>query len=347
MIINITQARIMEMPKQCRFLLRCCAFASLWFAMLIGTMTTMAQVKIEKVTFQGWPNCYKVSNGSIEFIATSDIGPRILSLSFSGEKNVFYVREDFLGQSGGEEWRNYGGHRLWHGPENRPRTYQNDNQPVEVKQLENGLLLTPPVEKQTGIQKQLEITLSPTSNRVRVLHRLFNKGLWAVELAPWAISVMSPGGFGISPLPTKFHPDRLLPNRSLALWPYTNLRDERYLLGTDYVLLRHKAGNSAETERAKIGIANNEGWCAYALKPYLFVKRFKYVESAHYPDFGSSVELFTSNRMLELETLAPLVTLQPGGEVTYEENWELHKNVEVEFNEEDVKAKVKKLIVDK
>jgi hypothetical protein len=304
----------------------------------------MAQVRIEKIAFAGWPNCYKVSNGLIEFIATTDVGPRIISLGYVGGKNLFYVREEFAGKTGGDEFRNYGGHRLWHAPEDKARTYQNDNHPIEAQQIENGLRLTAPPEKLTGIQKTIEITLSPEKPEARVLHRLSNTSLWAVELAPWALSVMAPGGFAISPLPTKFHPDRLLPNRQLALWPYTNLRDERYYLGTDYVLLRHRAGNDPSRERAKIGVANNEGWCAYALSPYLFVKRFRYVEGARYPDYNSSVELFTSNRMLELETLGPLSALQPGSAVSHEEIWELYKDITVEFTEEDVKAKVVPLI---
>lgn len=322
----------------------CRTLAVAILSLVIVHLNAMAQVRIEKVSFAGWPNCYKVSNGLIEFIATTDVGPRIISLGFAGEKNVFYVREDFAGKTGGDEFRNYGGHRLWHAPEDKARTYQNDNHPVEVREIANGLLLTAPVEKLTGIQKTIEITMNPARAEVKVIHRLRNAGLWSVELAPWALSVMAPGGFAISPLPTRFHPDRLLPNRQLALWPYTNLRDDRYFLGTDFVLLRHRAGNDASVERAKVGIANNEGWCAYALKPYLFVKRFRFVEGAKYPDLGSSVELFTNNRMLELETLGPLVNLQPGAEVTHEETWELHKDIGPDFTEEDVKTKVLPLI---
>ena len=312
--------------------------------LLINNSQLMAQVKIEKVNFQGWPNCYRVGNGVIEFIATSDIGPRIISLSFIGEKNLFFVREDFAGKTGGEEWRNYGGHRLWHAPEDKVRTYQPDNIPADVRQIENGLVLSNPLEKLTGILKTIEITIDPSSARVRVIHRLKNTNLWDVEMAPWALSVMAPGGFAVSPLPTEFHPDRLLPNRSLILWPYTNLRDDRYVLGTDFVLLRHKAGLDPAKERAKVGIMNNVGWCAYSIDSYLFVKKFAYRAGANYPDLGSSVELFTNNRMLELETFGPLLKVPAGGEITHEEVWELFKDVKLEFNEESVKAKVLPLV---
>ena len=174
-----------------------------------------------------------------------------------------------------------------------------------------------------------------------MIHRLRNTGAWPVELAPWAISVMAPGGFAIAPMPTAFHPDRLLPNRALTLWPYTDMRDDRWLWGTDYVLLRQQVVSGQE--RTKVGINSNLGWAAYYLKPYLFIKRFTYVEGARYPDYNSSLEVFSNNRMLELETLAPLVTLQPGATATHEERWELHRDFDLAFSEDDVRAKVEPL----
>jgi hypothetical protein len=300
-------------------------------------------VKIEKTAFRGWPNCYRVSNGTVEFIATTDIGPRIISFGFVGGANLFFVREDFAGQTGGAEWKNYGGHRIWHAPEDKVRTYEPDNSPIDAKVVPNGLVLTMPTGPLSGIQKEIEITLDPESSDVKVVHRLRNTGAWPVELAPWAISVMAPGGFAIAPMPTAFHPDRLLPNRALTLWPYTDMRDDRWLWGTDYVLLRQKVIADPARERTKVGINNNLGWAAYYLKPFLFIKRFTPVEGARYPDFNSSLEVFSNNRMLELETLAPLVTLQPGAVVVHEERWELHRDIELGFSEDDVRAKVEPL----
>ncbi len=310
--------------------------------LLAATWTSAATtVTIEKIPFQGWPNCYRVSNGVVEFVATTDVGPRIIRFGFVGGANLFFVREDFAGQTGGSEWKNYGGHRIWHAPEDKVRTYEPDNSPIAAVPIDNGLRLTMPPEPRSGIQKEIEITLDPATSEVRVLHRLRNVGPWPVELAPWAISVMAPGGFAIAPMPTAFHPDRLLPNRALTLWPYTDMRDDRWLWGTDYVLLRQKVVPGQE--RTKVGLNSNLGWAAYYLKPYLFIKRFTYVDGARYPDFNSSLEVFSNNRMLELETLAPLATLPPGGTVTHEERWELHRDLDLAFSEDEVRAKVEPL----
>jgi hypothetical protein len=301
-----------------------------------------ATVTIDRVAFKGWPNSYRVSNGVVEFIATTDIGPRIISFGFVGGPNLFFVREDFAGQTGGNEWKNYGGHRLWHAPEDKVRTYEPDNGPIQARRLDRGLLLTMPVEKLSGLQKEIEITLDPATSIVRVAHRLRNLGAWPVECAPWAITVMAPGGFAIAPMPTTFHPDRLLPNRALTLWPYTDMRDDRWIWGTDYILLHQKVVSGQD--RTKVGLNSNVGWAAYHLNRHLFIKRFDYVEGARYPDYHSSLEVFSNNRMLELETLAPLVTLQPGATVTHEERWELHKDIELAFSEDDVRAKVEPLV---
>ncbi len=319
---------------------------SLWHAaacvvLVAASANAEPTVTIEKIAFQGWPNCYRVSNGVVEFVATTDVGPRIIRFGFVGGANLFFVRDDFAGQTGGTEWKNYGGHRIWHAPEDKVRTYEPDNSPIAATPINNGLKLTMQPEQRSGIEKEIEITLDPASSEVRVVHRLRNAGPWPIELAPWAITVMAPGGFAIAPMPTAFHPDRLLPNRALTLWPYTDMRDDRWLWGTDYVLLRQKVVSGQE--RTKVGINSNLGWAAYYLKPYLFLKRFTYVEGTRYPDYNSSLEVFSNNRMLELETLAPLVTLQPGATVTHEERWELHRDLELAFSEDDVRAKVEPL----
>ena len=51
------------------------------------------------------------------------------------------------------------------------------------------------------------------------------------------------------------------------------------------------------------------------------------IPGATYPDFGCNVELFTNADMLEVESLAPLVTLDPGQETEHVERWFLFKGV--------------------
>jgi len=48
------------------------------------------------------------------------------------------------------------------------------------------------------------------------------------EFAPWALTVMPPGGTCIIPLlPRGTHPEDLLPGNLLTLWLYTDMSDPR------------------------------------------------------------------------------------------------------------------------
>jgi len=176
---------------------------------------------VEQVTYKGWSHCYRLANDEVELIVTGDVGPRIIRFGFIGSDNEFGEFAEQVGRVGGSEWRIYGGHRLWHSPEDKVRTYYPDNDPVEVIEENGTVRVIQPPEVTTGIQKEMAITLE-AANRVEVRHFLRNVGPCPVELAPWALSAMAPGGMGIAPQPTKAHPDRLLPNRVLVLWPYTD-----------------------------------------------------------------------------------------------------------------------------
>lgn len=288
----------------------------------------------EKIVYRGWQNCYRLSNHQVDLIVTADVGPRIIRFGFVGQPNQFKEFEGEVGKTGGDEWRSYGGHRLWHAPEAMPRSYAPDNYPVEIKIVDAGLHAIQPVEAQTGIQKEMEIFLDEDAAHVMVLHRLRNLGVWSVELAAWCLTVMEPGGTAIMPLPPRgSHPENLLPTSILALWAYTDLTDPRLTWGRQHLLVRQ---DSHTPEPLKIGASVPDGWVAYARVGQLFVKKFEYQPEAIYPDMGCSFEVFTNHEMLEIETLSPLVYLDPGDELEYYEDWYLLNDVKTPKNDVEV-----------
>jgi hypothetical protein len=292
---------------------------------------------LEKVNFHGWPNCYRLGNKEIEMIVTTDVGPRISWWGFKGGANEFAEYPEH-GMTGGDEWRIYGGHRLWHAPENKPRTYFPDNFPVKLKEQKGFIRITQPTETTTGIQKEIDIAMSDDKNQVKITHRLINQNLWTVELAVWALSVMTTGGIGILPIPARgSHTDHLLPTNSLTLWAYTNMSDPRWTWGEKYILLRQ---DPKATVPQKVGMMNTDGWAAYANHNNLFVKTFKFIEGATYPDFGCSLESFTNNEMFELETVSPMVRLEPKAKIEHVENWYLFRDVPAPKNDADVEKNI-------
>jgi len=275
----------------------------------------------EKVAYRGWPTCYRLANQAVELIVTADVGPRILRFAPLGEPNVFFEVEDDWGKKGGETFRFYGGHRLWVAPETWERTYYPDNAAVAVS-FENGVLrLLPPVETTTGIQKALQLRMAAETGRVTVEHELLNCSQEPMHLAPWSITMLAPDGMGILPLPKAgAHAENLLPVTALNLWAYTNLADPRWTLEQGFVFLRQAQD---PTGPQKIGLGMGPGWMAYAHADWVFGKRFAIEPKGAYPDLGSAGEMFTNESMLELESLGPLVSLEPNESVTHVEHWAL------------------------
>ena len=291
-------------------------------------------VVIERIAFRGWPNALRLANGTVELIVTLDVGPRILSYTRKGGLNPFNIYEDQAGGVGEPQWRNRGGHRLWLAPEGPDFSYHPDNRPVAWEQIgEIGVRLTPPPEIATGFQKQIDLTLAADGAKVTVIHRIIRIGATPCRAAPWALSVMAPGGLAIMPQPPLGeHPRDLLPNRRLVIWPYTDLSDLRYRFGRRYLTLRQDPAGRP----TKIGMPAPTGWAGYLLKRTLFIKRFSWLAGADYPDDGCNLEVFTNARMLELESLGPLQRLEPGDKAELIEGWDLREDLpDLDPREED------------
>jgi len=301
--------------------------AMVLFGMAVNGQIMNGQVKIDKVPYGGWPNCYRISNGEVELIVTSDIGPRIMRYGFVGGQNLFKEYPETLGKSGEAVWQLRGGHRIWAAPEDAVRTYAPDNGPVDIK-VQNGVLTaTEPVEALTGFEKQLEITLAAHGSAVTVRHRIRNAAKKAQDVAPWALTMMAQNGIGITGFPPRGkHPDVLPPTNPLIMWAFTDFTDPRLVLTKKYLTLRQDPAN---TTPQKVGHFNKDTWAAYLLGGDLFLKRSKAEPGRPYPDLGCSFEIFTRNDMLEMETLGPIEHLQPGASLTHVESWSLHRGVKL------------------
>ena len=272
----------------------------------------------EKFNYGGWKNCLRLSNGKIELVATTDVGPRIIRFAEVSGKNMLKEFKNQLGLTGGDDWRSYGGIRFWHGPEAVPRCYYPDNFPVEYSWDEKTLKLSQETEKTTGIKKEIEVNLDEKSNHVNLVYRLINNNLWDIELAPWAISVMAEGSMAILPHePFQLWEENFSPVRPLTLWAYTKMQDPRWTWGDKYIRLRQ---DPKSTSRQKIGVLNSAGWVASYNKGEILIKRYGYDPEYDYPDFGCNTEIYTDPDILELETLGPLVILEPGAEIEYTEH---------------------------
>jgi hypothetical protein len=239
---------------------------------------------------------------------------------------------EHLGGSGESTWMIRGGHRFWTAPEG-DHSYEPDNTPVDWQRLgASGVEIVQPAGK-FGFQKTMRVELLE-GELVRVTHLLTNVSTQALDVSPWVLSVMAPGGVALIPQPPldlhpsefpegrETKPEEYLPNRELVLWPFTDLTDGRYQFSLNFLRLTYLP----ERPATKLGLKLPTGWVAYQNAETIFAKHFAYDPAQPYPDRGSNFEIFTNVQILELESLAPAVALPPGATATHVEHWTLQKS---------------------
>ncbi len=296
-------------------------------------------MKIERVNFAGWKDCIQFTCQKLTLIVTTEVGPRIIGCSMEGKENLFYLNPQQAGSRGGDEWKIYGGHRLWCAPEVKEFTYFPDNLPVKVNETAPGVQFTAPMEK-SGVVKTLILSPLEGRNGFKIQHSIANLGNQELLLAPWALTVMRSGGVAVIPHNLN-RPMQLLPTHTFSLWSYTDPGDPRWHWGKRFLLLQQDPRK--ETPQ-KIGLQNPYGWAGYAVDQQFFLKRFGWDASQTYPDFNANFETYTNAEILELESLAPLQELLPGQTTTHEEIWEVFEGIPLPRSDEDVEDTILPLI---
>ena len=273
-----------------------------------------------------------LENDSLRLQVARSFGPRIVSLNYKGGANLLAELPDFVTRRpDGKIYRLYGGHRLWVAPEDHIRSYALDDRAVDIADTADGLLIRKPVEPETGIEKSMLISLAKGEAKLTITHRLTNRGPAAVECAPWAITQVRKGGVAI--LPQAITQTGLLPNRTVAFWPYSDITSPHLKWGN-----RHLLVHAQPQPIFKIGFPNPRGWLAYWLEGTLFFKCSAYDARAEYFDLGCSSECFCNDQFLELETLAPKVNLAPGASTAHVETWGLRGEVDFPKDEDALTA---------
>ena len=257
--------------------------------------------------------------GEAVLTVARNAGPRIVSYAGNGVRQLFaHLPRESIDHFGIDPYYFIGGHRLWRAPEIPAVTYQRDDLPVTIREIETGIEITGTPDSD-GVVKVMDVTAF--GDMTVVDHVLRNEGERTVTAAPWAITQVSVGGVGVVPQArTAVDDDGVLPNRSVVMWPYTDPSDSDIVFGTRDIRIAATTNQS----KAKIGTQNTKGWIAYHLSGALFVKwSALHDDSLTYPDRGSSIECYRDDRFMELETLGPIVTLEPGDAVSHREVWKL------------------------
>ena len=206
-------------------------------------------------------------------------------------------------------------------PEIPKLTYIPDDRPVDTEVKEARIDQTQPTDPPTEIQKSWRIELDPDLAEVKIQHSLANRGDAPVDLAPWAITMLNPGGIGCIPLSEELEDEfGLQPNRQLVLWPYTEINSP-CLSFTDRALF---VNANMKEGALKVGSPNPPGWIAYSNNDMLFVKGSVFQAEKDYLDRSASSQIYYNPDLIELETLGPVTTLKPGESVGHREIWRIY-----------------------
>lgn len=264
-----------------------------------------------------------LENGLLRLEYLKEGALRLVRLMFGrSEQNLFVELPDVGWDTPRGFYRLLGGHRFWVAPESIDLTYLTEPQEVAVEVIPGGVRLAQPVDLHCGLQKIIEVQLHPGEARFSLNHILVNHGPKTMRVAAWAISQFALGGIAALPQPNdKTDPGGYLPNRSLALWPYTRLNDPRLRWLENHLMI-----NAGRVERpCKVGYSHPSGWEAYLLHGVLIRKQVQVLPGAAYPDLNSPLEMYIDHRFIELESLSPLSDLQPGEQICHSEHWSLQE----------------------
>jgi hypothetical protein len=267
--------------------------------------------------FFGLPTL-QLANNHLQLEYLLEAGPRIVRLMRAGSnENLFAETPDVSWPTPDGDYYLRGGHRLWHAPEAPVRSDEPDNRGLSIARHGHAVRLTQPIEAATGLRKSIEIELAADAPCVTVRHLIENDGSSAIDLAPWAITMLPLGGFALIPQ-HRATDHAVLPDRHVVAWPYTRWHDARLCLNDDYLVVNAQA----DEQPCKIGCLST-GWIGYLRNDIFFVKRFEPQLDRLHPDRDCNVEVYSNHRFIEIETLAPLVNLAPGQTTEHVETWHI------------------------
>ena len=271
-----------------------------------------APVTISRLSYHGWPDCYRLANGHVEAIVVPAIG-RVMQFRLLGdEAGAFWENRALDGQThpaASKEWINFGGDKCWPAPQSAwpaakghawPPPEGFDGQPVSAVEGESSAVLTSAVDAGYGIQVVRHVELKPDEPAMRIRTEYRKVAGAPVTVAVWTITQMRDPELACMLLPAhSYQATGYIP--LLETQPASLKIDGRLLS-----LKRHPAHN------VKIGSQGSR-------MAWVGTKCVVLIEAetgpGEYPDGGCVTQIYTNADPLpyvEMECLGPLTHLVAG-----------------------------------
>lgn len=250
-----------------------------------------------------------VALGPYQVEIAEEFGPRITGLTRDKGPNLFAKLSGSvtIDRDNGPPYRFRGGHRLWVSPELPSMTYAPDDHTCIVENDGDAIRVRAAADE-AGLAKVMVLSLE--GDTIRVDHEVTAARM---PISAWGITQMKLGGTAIL---TQSDIDTApLPNRSIVLWPYTDVGDRRLSIADDHITVEA----SGQTP-VKLGVGPGPSRLGYQCEGWLFEK-WADSDTGEVPDLGAASQVYVGQGFCELETVG---TLRPPSEpALLTERWRL------------------------
>ncbi len=299
---------------------------------------TPAPITVQPITYHGWHDALKLSNGVVEAVVVPQLG-RVLRFQFSGRPETDPLYEDpaWAGKTGADAglntWANFGGDKAWPAPQSGwpallghawPPDKALDGSPYYAEILPDGVRLTSPVSVPFAARIVRAITLRRGEARVYFAQSLIKdpQAPAAVPLGFWQITqVRADAEVQIS---AAIAPGQIAPFQSLSE-PGITEAAPFYAVTGGVLHITHDPG-----KEHKISAAPPPGVLALHYGPGLvFSEHFTPPPAgAPFAPFEQPAEVYSAPGKpgyFELEILTPLAPLKAGERVSLPAYWEIRR----------------------
>ncbi len=261
---------------------------------------------MKKIDFLGLADSYVLSNGLIDLIVPSAIGPRVLSFSVTGGPNLLHASNFSPPLAAplphGGHWMNYS--RFGNSP---PQPADNARAGVEV---EKGLFrVRQQVEEPAKIIREMEIRLFRGSSQVHITHRIFNQNAWAISLWGWSGTAFPSGGVAIIPTTSGQR------TRSLQVTPPGNFGDKRLCLYSNCIAIQAPPHSEQPFEATSALV---DGYAIYWRSGFLFACRPHFYDNT---EQEQQVTIHSGPDYLELRSHYEARSVASGACFEFQEDW--------------------------
>ena len=284
------------------------------------------EIQISKITYRGWPNIYRVSNGRVETIIVPAIG-RVMEFRYVGGEDIFWENAALAGQTAdpnSKEWANFGGDKSWPSPQadwpkmigrNWPPPTGFDAVAYQAQVENRAVELISPVD--AGIRVRRKVQLDPAAPRMEIV-------------TSYEKVSGNPMKVGIGVITQVRDPQRLfmvLPKKSrfpkgYVLQQFSPPQDVQVRDG----LVSLKRGAKTSTQ-----IGSDADTLLWMNDKYVLRIDSPRVRDAEYADQGTNTTIFTSadpQAYVELETFGPLTVMKVGDHIERKNTYTLMERTE-------------------